>query len=102
MNDRIELKNKLESISGVKAIYFQPPSTVKLKYPCIIYNRSGGRTIFSDDYPYLFRTRYLVTVIDKDPDSKIPDIIAKSFQMCIAETPYTADNLNHFPFSLYY
>lgn len=102
MNNRLELQKLLEKIPGVKKVYFQPPETIRMKYPCIRYNRDGAFKIEADDYPYHTRTRYSVTVIDPDPDSKIPDYILNHFQFCRADRNYTADNLNHAVFTIHY
>lgn len=99
---RLYLQRKLAAIIKVRKVYFQPPATIKMEYPCIVYERSGGKTTFSDDCPYNFRRRYTVTVIDPDPDSIIPDLIAKEFKMCVADRTYSVDNLYHHVFTLYW
>lgn len=102
MRNRIELQSLLEETLGSRNVYFQPPETVKLNYPCIIYSRGvTGRTEFANDKPYQHRVRYSVIVIDKNPDSPILDKIA-SLPMCAFERHYTADNLNHDIYNLYY
>lgn len=99
---RYYLQRKLETIPKVKKVYFQPPATIKMDYPCIVYERSSGKTIFGDDCPYNFRRRYSVTVIDPNPDSTIPDFIANEFKMCVADRTYSIDNLYHHVFTLYW
>lgn len=99
---RLYLQRKLAAIPKVKKVYFQPPATVKMQYPCIVYERSGGKTTFSDDCPYNFRRRYTLTVIDPNPDSNIPDMIAREFRMCTADRTYSVDNLYHHIFTLYW
>lgn len=102
MEKRVQLQFLLEDLIGSKNVYFQPPETIKLSYPCIIYSRGViGRTKFADDKPYQHQVRYAVTVIDKDPDSDILDKVA-SLPMCVFERHYTADNLNHDIYNLYY
>ena len=86
---------------GGANVYYQPPETVKLKYPCIIYARSSVKTKFADDNPYNHQTEYQVTVIDRDPDSLIPGKIAE-LPMCSFGRHYTSDNLNHDVYNLYY
>lgn len=97
---RIELQEKLEELLGSENVYFQPPETLKMKYPCIVYKRNGGDSDYADDYPYSYRFRYSVTVIDRNPDSLIPGKIA-SLPMCRIDRHFTADNLNHDVFILY-
>ena len=98
---REELEKVLSAIQGVKKAYFQPPPSVKLKFPCIVYSRSGSTSTFADDSPYHNRRRYTVIVIDPDPDTEIPDLVAR-LPMCTEDRPYTANNLHHFPFTLYF
>jgi len=91
----------LETLLGGRSVYFQPPENVKLAYPCIIYKRDSITTRYADDTPYTPRTRYSVMVIDKNPDSPLPDKIA-ALPMCTFNRHYTAENLNHDVFTLYY
>jgi len=70
-------------------------------YPCIVYKRDFALTYFADDKPYQNRKRYQVIVIDRDPDSDIPDRIA-ALPLCTFDRFYTADNLNHDVFKLFF
>lgn len=101
MGKRITLHKKLEEILGSRNVYFQPPETVKMEYPCIVYHRQGASTEFADNKPYLISNRYRITVIDRNPDTEIPDKVAL-LPSCIFDTSYSADNLNHYIFYLYY
>jgi hypothetical protein len=101
MSHRTDFQTLLESVLGSDAVYFQPPPTVIMKYPCIVYERSNSDTKFADNYPYSIQARFKVTVIDRDPDSLIPSKIAK-LQKCRFETHFTADNLNHDVFNIYF
>lgn len=84
-----------------KHVFFQPPENLKLSYPCIIYSLSSGRTDFADNLPYTFSKRYSIAYIDKNPDSSIPDRIAQ-LPCCTFDRHYTADNLNHDLFEIYF
>jgi hypothetical protein len=101
MADRIALQTLLEELLGSRNVYFQPPETVKLLYPCIIYSRQRITTNFADNIPYKHLTQYKLTVVDKNPDSLIPAKISK-LPMCSFDTGYSADNLNHDVFNIYY
>ena len=98
---RIELHNVLVDVLGSKHVYFQPPSTVKMDYPCIVYRRNSVQTIFGDDSLYHRRTRYQVMVIDANPDSEIPDKVAR-LSLCSFDRHYTSNNLNHDVYNIYY
>lgn len=81
-------------------VYYQPPESKKINYPCIIYERRTGDTLFADDNPYRFSMSYNVTVIDKDPDSDLPEKVA-NLPMCRMDRCFTSDNLNHSVFVIY-
>lgn len=101
MGLRTDLQSKLEALLGSRNVYFQPPATVKIQYPCIIYTRHQDRTNHADNVKYQTRKSYQVTVVDKDPDSLIPDKVFH-LPLCRFDRHYTADNLNHDVFILYY
>lgn len=101
MAQRLELQTILEGLLGTNNVYFQPPANVQMVYPCIIYKRDTARTLFAGNTPYRYTKRYLITVIDQDPDSEIPDKIA-ALPMCIFDRHYAANHLNHDVFSLFF
>lgn len=109
MNRRFQLQELLETTEGLAidpithrpAVYFQPPPAVKLVYPCIIYVLDKIDTKYANDKPYLNKKDYSVTIIDKDPDSEIPNMFF-NMPLCRFDRTYTADNLNHWVFSLFY
>lgn len=101
MASRLGLQSKLEEILRSRQVYFQPPATVKMKYPAIVYTRDDFHTRFADDKTYHKRTRYTVTLIGASPESPYIDAIAE-LPMCRYIRFYTADNLNHDQFSIYW
>ena len=101
MARRLELQAILEGILGSQYVYFQPPGTISMNYPCIVYEKNTIDPTFADDMVYLQRGKYSLIVIDRDPDTLIPDEVAK-LPMCRAGQFYTFDNLYNYPFTLYY
>lgn len=101
MGQRLELQTLLETILGSRNVYFQPPANVQMQYPCIVYNRDNADTKFAGNKPYRNVKRYQVTVIDRNPDSVIPDKIA-ALPMCSFNRFFTADNLNHDVYTLFF
>ena len=102
MASRLDLHEELCTLLGSRYVYFQPPSTVKMKYPCIRYSSDGVDVRHANNRVYKNIKRYEGVVIDSNPDSVIADNILAHFEMCSLGSPYIADNLNHFPFTLYY
>lgn len=102
MGSRVQLQALLEETLGTRNVYFQPPESKMLNYPCIIYKRGiSSNTLFADDIPYHHQVRYEMTVIDSNPDSEILDRVS-SLPMCAFERHYTSDNLNHDIYNIYY
>jgi hypothetical protein len=106
MGKRLDFQSVLQSIIGVRPdggrnVYFQPPSTVKMNYPCIVYNLDRVNTKRANNQLYGFKNGYLVTVIDRDPDSEILEKILK-LPMCSFQRHFTASDLNHNVYIIYY
>jgi hypothetical protein len=101
MARRLELQQRLEQVLGSSEVYFQPPTNIQLQYPCIIYKRSRMDTNFADNNPYTHTRQYTVTIIARDPDTSLVSAVA-ALPRCTHDTFFTADNLNHDVFSLYF
>ena len=98
MSKRLKVSEMLHEICD--NVYFQPPPSKLLTYPCIVYKRSRINQVHADDDTYLFREQYSVTVIDSDPDSTLPDQVAM-LKMCSMSQSFISDNLYHTVFTLY-
>lgn len=72
-----------------------------MEYPCIVYKRDFANTAYADNAPYRHTLRYMVTVIDRDPDSTIPDKVAK-LPMCSFNRFYTSGDLNHNVYNIFF
>ena len=102
MERRLDLQRELCEVLGSNNVYFQPPPSITLKYPCIVYSLDRIQSTRANNSIYKADRKYSITVIDRNPDSEIPKRILASFRMCEFETAYTAENLNHFHFSIFY
>lgn len=72
-----------------------------MQYPCIVYQRDNADTKFAGNNAYRYTKRYQVTIIDRDPDSVIPGKVA-GLPMCLFNRYFTADNLHHDVYNLYF
>ena len=104
--DRLALHNIFIDILGTRGqeptrVYFQPPSASQMKYPCIIYKRDDQKNFFSNDRIYLGMKRYLVTVVDGNPDSPFLDKVM-GLPYCSFSTQFAVDGLNHTVYTLYF
>ncbi|QED11520.1 hypothetical protein PP914_gp030 [Arthrobacter phage Qui] len=82
-------------------VYFQPPASLAMTYPCIVYQRDSASIQHASNLPYRNMKRYQVTIMDYDPDSGIPDAVAK-LPTANFSRHFTADKLNHDVYTLYF
>lgn len=80
-------------------VYYQPPETIKMVYPCIIYDLDRDDLIHADDLAYVRHKRYSVLIVDRNPDSLLPDAFSDAFNAGM-ERHYTKDNLHHFAYTI--
>ena len=95
MTRRLQLHEALVGImDGAGEVYFQPPPSVALEYPCIVYTKTRIQKLAADNIAYRMYSMFEVTVMDRDPDSPLPDRVM--------ELPYSeydrhfmSDQLHH-------
>lgn len=101
MLSRLKLQTLLEDILESRNVYFQPPESMKINYPAIIYGLDNIDNVFANDKVYLSKRKYLITVIDEDPDSLIVSKISV-LPSCRFNRHFKSENLNHNVFTLHY
>lgn len=102
MSKRLELHAKLEQLVGNHNVYFQPPASVLLSYPCVIYNIGSGDAKHADNMVYKYTNSYDLIFIFKKPNIDIIEQVLQVLPMCRMTRSYVVDNLNHYAFSVYY
>ena len=98
---RLKLHTELKLILKSNNVYFQPPESIKLKYPAIVYSRMDIENMHANDYVYNQKVSYKVTIIDPDPDSEIVEKMTH-FKYASFDRHYTANGLNHDQFTVVY
>lgn len=98
---RLKLQDMLEGLLGSGNVYFQPPSSIKMKYPAIVYGLDGIESTHANNQVYNSQRKYLITVIDEDPDSSIVGLVT-ALPTSKFNRRYEADNLYHNVFTIYY
>lgn len=84
-------------------VYFQPPSNVKLEYPCWVIERSDAQQTKADDKSYLFRICYRCIFMNRsEPDPEVLRIIPNRYNYCRYQNHYVVDNVHHDVFFIYY
>ena len=106
MNNRSVMDAKLSWVlnlsepDGDRHIYFNPPPSVRMRYPAIKYSLNNINRNFANNDGYQTLSSYEVTLIDEDPDSIYVDKILQ-IPYCSFNRFYIADDLNHWVFTIY-
>lgn len=101
MGSRLKLQDLLEELIGNENVYFQPPPSKKMSYPCIIYERARLNTDYADNAPYKIDKVYYVTCVYTNPDYDLPLKLAQ-LPMCAHQRNYKQDNKYYDQFRLVY
>lgn len=101
MGTRLELQSILEDLLGSRNVYYQPPESVKMRYPAMVYSRPNIGSRFANDAVYSHLIRYEIIVIDRKPDHPVIMELLK-LRYCSHDRQYIADNLYHDVFTLYF
>ena len=98
---RLKLHEVLCEVLGTRNVYYNPPESVRINYPAIVYSRKDIDNIHADDSVYGQMCVYEITVIDEDPDSEIVGKVSR-LPSCRFDRHFVSDNLNHDTFTLYF
>lgn len=99
MRPRLSLNDLL--LTYCPNVYYQPPDSIKMRYPCIVYNRRNDAVRHADGLKYTKYNAYDLTVIDKNPESTIAEALS-DLKYCSFDRQFASANLNHFVYRLYW
>lgn len=86
-----------DEVDGVHHVYYQPPESVKMSYPCFVYKLNTVNQTYGSDKPYLYCNEYLVTYITRDPEPVMVEMV-KPLPQVRYDRHFTANNLHHYAF----
>ena len=97
---RIELSQKLHEIAG-ENVYFQPPASKKISYPCIVYRLTNFDETHANNDTYKLMDEYNITYITRDPDDvNIRKILRLPY--CALINAQSIDNLHNYNYRLFF
>lgn len=102
---RAELHEALVGILGSENVYYDPPATVKMKYPCIVYSLAHMHNRSANNGPvYIRYDSYTVTFIAREPEQTRRDSVPERLLAMggsVFDRDFTGDNLHHYVFTVY-
>lgn len=102
MNEkRKELQIILENILGSDQVYFQPPETIKMSYPAIVFSFDSIDNKKANNKQYITRFVFHATLITKSVNSDQFLNALLNLEYCSLDKPYMSDGLYHYPFTIY-
>lgn len=105
LNRRITFDKKLRQIlqdNGLDVnIYFEPPRSISVKTPNILYKLDRSKPIYGDNKAYVDIAEYTVIFRTKEPCCIIHNDLLKLGQSSFV-SKYTKDGLNHYQYKIYY
>lgn len=89
-------------ILGSDNVYFEPPPTINMQYPCIVYSLEDLYDVRADNKAYYTKRQYQVISMTKNPDTDIVEDMVNYFDQCSHERRFKSDNLVHDVFRLFF
>lgn len=100
MANRLDLQTTFEKILGSRNVYFQPPASVIMQYPAIVYSRRSIDNHFAGDTIHIQRPSYDVVLIDKNPEGPyLAELLRIPYSRY--NRHYVSDNLHHDSITIY-
>lgn len=100
MARRLDLQQELSELISPAKVYFEPPETMKLSYPCLVYSVSNIDIKHADNTPHVLNWRFQLTYITTDPDDPAVDKLSRLSAVRF-DRSYRSGSLQHFVFQLY-
>ena len=98
---RVELHTLLKNTLGSTNIYFDPPESFKLKFPCIVYSLDNNYLIKADNKNYIGMKRYTMIYITQNADDSMTDVL-EDLDYCSLNRTYSSDNFYHYAYTIYF
>ena len=98
---RLEIQSMLENILGSRNVYYQPPSSIQIKYPAIVYSLEGMTNNHASNGVYLTQKAYKVIYIDSNPDNEMVSVL-NNIMHSVFNSYYVTDNLHHYAYTIYF
>lgn len=91
----------IQDITGYgDRVYYNPPPSLKMQYPCIVYNLANLAARHADNIPYKFHDMYSVTHIYTKTEQEAVSRKLREQPGFLYDRSFVLDNLHHDVFTL--
>ncbi len=99
-----QLRDKLYLVNNTKNVYYNPPTSIRMEFPCFRFELNNLDVKHADNFAYSRKPRWAVTYITRDVEDveKVAEQMLDIFQYCNFDTSFRSDNLEHAVFNLYF
>lgn len=98
---RLEIQSIFENMLGSRNVYYQPPASIKINYPAIIYSLESMTNDHASNGVYLTKKAYKVIYVDSNPDNEMVSVLNNVIHSTF-NSHYVSDNLNHYAYTIYF
>lgn len=97
---RLKLQEELEDIVGKGHVYFQPPSSIRMLYPAMVYNLSALEHRKANNSDYINYDEYECVYITPH---HMPEVLEQldAMQYSHFVRHFEEDNLHHYVYTIY-
>lgn len=99
---RSDLSDILHKIQGNDHIYYQPPESIKIEIPGIIYSKSDIDVIRADNRMYINHDKYTLICLSLTSDNPVVKLLIERLPMCSYDRSYTKNNVYHDVLTVYF
>lgn len=96
-----DLQTILSELDGVNAAWFQKPLNTQLTPPYIVYDVDDEWVTRAGNKVYADWNRYTVTVVAREPDSPIPELV-RNLPYAKFNRKFISGGLHHTVYVLYF
>lgn len=97
--ERLKLHYMLVEALGSENVYFQPPPSHMMQYPCIRYYLSDVSQVRANNKSYIKNLSYTATFMTKNQITDVPERL-EEIPYCVFDRCYISDNLYHFVYTI--
>lgn len=97
-----KLREELIRVTGIKNVYYQPPSNVKMIFPCIRFKLDQTNIKYASNNTHTIRMRYQITYVSNSVNDSIIELLITNLAYCSFDRIYVSDNLYHYVFTIFY